>query len=93
MSYSISGPCPIRNTEFSYTSSQDSCVTGSDATTTAFAYRALLLAGAGDVVVLDVARVPAFEDYFSDTLGLGPVELLAPECKAISRSISILSAV
>lgn len=44
----------------------------------AYAYRALLLARPGDVVVVDGPRSPAFERYCAETLGLGEVEILEP---------------
>ena len=44
----------------------------------AYAYRALLLARPGDVVVIGGPRSPAFERYCAETLGLGEVEVLEP---------------
>lgn len=41
-------------------------------------HRALLLARAGDAVALWTRRVPEFEGYCRDVLGIGPVELLRP---------------
>ena len=43
-----------------------------------YSYRALLLAGEGDLVVIGVKRCPGFEAYCRDRLRLGRVEILAP---------------
>jgi len=48
---------------------------GSDIT---FAYRALALGGEGDLLAVQGRRVPAFEEYCRETLGLGRVEVLVP---------------
>lgn len=42
----------------------------------AYSYRALLLAGTGDQVVIGVPRSRAFEDYCAGTLGLGRPEVI-----------------
>lgn len=44
----------------------------------AYTYRALLLAGSGDVVVIGVPHSPGFERYCAETLGLGAAEILLP---------------
>lgn len=44
----------------------------------AYSYRALLLAGEGDLVAIGVPRSLAFESYCRDQLGLGKVEILTP---------------
>lgn len=41
-----------------------------------YAYRALLLAGDGDLVVIAPPRCPRFEDYCRSILGLGQVEII-----------------
>lgn len=43
-----------------------------------YSYRALLLAGAGDLVAIGVQRSPDFEAYCRERLGLGQVEVLMP---------------
>ena len=45
---------------------------------TAYSYRALLLAGEGDQVVIGIRRSIAFEEYCRDVLRLGRAEILAP---------------
>lgn len=42
----------------------------------ALEYRAFALAGEGDAIALSMPRVPAFETYCRDVLGLGSVEVL-----------------
>ncbi len=42
-----------------------------------YVYRGLLLAGEGDLFILDQQRCPAFELYCRATLGLGRVDILA----------------
>jgi hypothetical protein len=42
----------------------------------AYSYRALLLAGEGDLVLVGAARNPAFEDYCRERLGLGRAEVV-----------------
>jgi hypothetical protein len=49
---------------------------------TPLSYRALLLAGEGDVVVVDCRRDPDFEAYCREVLGLGRVEVLYPPMTA-----------
>lgn len=44
----------------------------------AYTYRAILLAGSGDVVVIGVPRSAGFERYCAETLGLGAPEILVP---------------
>ncbi len=48
----------------------------------AYTYRALLLAGDGDLVVIAQPRCPGFEDYCRSVLGLGDVEILTPAATA-----------
>jgi hypothetical protein len=43
-----------------------------------YSYRALLLAGDGDLVAIGVARSPGFEAYCRDLLGLGKSDVLSP---------------
>lgn len=45
----------------------------------AYGYRARLLAGEGDQVVVGIGRCAAFENYCQNTLGLGRVEILQPQ--------------
>jgi hypothetical protein len=45
----------------------------------AYTYRALLLAGDGDQVVVGIDRSIDFETYCRDVLGLGRVEVLSPD--------------
>lgn len=54
----------------------------------AYAYRALLLARPGDVVVIGVPRNLAFERYCAETLGLGEVEILTPARSETAESIA-----
>lgn len=44
-----------------------------------YSYRSLLLAGDGDIVGVSTDRNPAFEAYCRDALGLGQVEVWAPD--------------
>lgn len=44
-----------------------------------YSYRALLLAGEGDLVAVAVPRSPRFEAYCRNLLGLGKVEVLNPQ--------------
>ena len=44
----------------------------------AYSYRGLLLAGDGDMVLIGVPRIAAFEAYCQEHLGLGAVEVLSP---------------
>lgn len=54
----------------------------SSATTTrAFAYRSLGLAGDGDFYLLSRPRVPAFEAYLRDIVGLGRPTVLEVQCR------------
>jgi len=48
---------------------------GSDVT---YTYRALALGGDGDLLAVQGRRVPAFEEYCRETLGLGEVQVLMP---------------
>jgi len=48
----------------------------------AYTYRALLLAGDGDLVVIAQPRCPGFEDYCRSILRLGHVEILTPAVSA-----------
>ncbi len=43
----------------------------------AYSYRGLLLAGDGDIVLIGVPRIAAFEAYCREHLGLGAVEVLS----------------
>jgi hypothetical protein len=52
-------------------------------------YRALLLAGEGDLVAVYGQRSPAFEAYCREKLGLGRVEVLAPKVADPDQSLSI----
>jgi len=54
----------------------------------AYAYRSLLLGGGDDVVLIGVPRNAAFEAYCSETLGLGPVEVLGPRPGVAGRSLT-----
>lgn len=55
---------------------------------TAYAYRALLLAGAGDQIVIGVRRTPAFERYCSEVLRLGSVDVLSAGAASRHRSLA-----
>lgn len=46
-----------------------------------YAYRALLLAGAGDTLVIAAPRNSSFENYCRDVLGLGPVAVEVVEAQ------------
>lgn len=48
----------------------------------AYTYRALLLAGDGDLVVIAQPRHPGFENYCRSILGLGHVEVMSPAVSA-----------
>ena len=48
----------------------------------AYTYRALLLAGDGDLTVIAQPRCPGFEDYCRSILRLGHVEILTPAASA-----------
>ncbi len=54
----------------------------------AIEHRALLLAGDGDVVALWAPRVPAFERYCREVLGLGSVEVLRPASPVAGASLA-----
>ncbi|MFW6201377.1 MAG: hypothetical protein ACOC8B_02260, partial [Gemmatimonadota bacterium] len=54
----------------------------------ALEYRALPLAGAGDLVVLWTPRVSAFERYYRDVLDLGAVEVLRTTTVAAGSSLA-----
>lgn len=54
----------------------------------AYAYRSLLLGGPDDIVLIGVPRNPAFEAYCSQTLGLGPVEVLGPRLGTVGKSLT-----
>ena len=43
-----------------------------------YSYRSLLLAADGDIVLIGVPRIEAFEDYCRDYLKLGRVQILCP---------------
>jgi hypothetical protein len=60
--------------------------------TQAYAYRALLLGGDGDVVVLDLPRVASFEAYCREHLKLGRAEILCPREGPPQRPLSVRSA-
>jgi hypothetical protein len=53
-----------------------------DAELSALEYRPLALAGAGDCLAICGNRVPAYEDYCRDVLGLGDVEVLRARSSA-----------
>jgi hypothetical protein len=55
----------------------------------AYAYRALLLAGEGDQVVIGVRRSPAFERYCREVLRLGSVDVLIPSAGSRHQSIAV----
>ena len=54
----------------------------------AYAYRALLLAGEGDQVVIGVRRSPAFERYCAEVLRLGAVDILTASAAWRHRSLA-----
>jgi hypothetical protein len=58
----------------------------------AYSYRALLLAGDGDVVLVGIARNPAFEGYCRDHLGLGRPEILVPAPGPSRQSLALRAA-
>lgn len=51
-------------------------------------YRALLLAGEGDLLAVYGERHLAFEDYCRDRLGLGRVEIIAPPLANAAQSLA-----
>jgi hypothetical protein len=63
-------------------------------------YRALMLAGDGDIVALGIRRSPGFEDYCREELGLGQPQVLVPRgtgqravasrCAADPRALELL---
>ncbi len=55
----------------------------------AYSYRALLLAGEGDQVVIGTRRSPEFEQYCRKTLRLGRVEVLEPARARRSDSLAL----
>ena len=57
----------------------------------AYAYRALLLAGEGDQVVIGVRRSPAFERYCAEVLRLGAVDILTASAAWRHRSLAARS--
>jgi Pre ATP-grasp domain len=54
----------------------------------AYAYRALLLAGEGDQVVIGVRRSPAFERYCSEVLRLGSVDVVSARAARRRRGLA-----
>jgi hypothetical protein len=58
----------------------------------AYSYRALLLAGSGDLVVIGRRRSIAFEDYCARTLGLGDAEIVQPASTNGTNSLAARSA-
>ncbi len=59
-----------------------------DAGNLMYSYRALLLAGAGDLVVIGVPRSESFERYCRECLNLGRVRVLVPYDDAVGKSIT-----
>lgn len=53
-----------------------------------YSYRSLLLAADGDIVLIGVPRIEAFEDYCRDFLKLGRVRILCPRSVASPRSLA-----
>lgn len=58
----------------------------------AYSYRALLLAGEGDLIAIGVSRSMAFETYCRDILGLGKVEILQPAPAEIPKALALACA-
>lgn len=54
----------------------------------AYSYRALLLAGDGDLVAIGTARENEFETYCRDYLGLGSPRVLVPEAAGYDDSLA-----
>ncbi len=54
-----------------------------------YAYRACILAGDDDLVVVGIGRCPAFEDYCRSTLGLGNFEIVSPRRTDPKESLSL----
>lgn len=54
----------------------------------AYSYRALLLAGDGDLVPIAQPRSPGFEGYCRNLLGLGRAEILTPAASGTPRSLA-----
>lgn len=54
-----------------------------------YEYRARLLAGNGDLVVISGRRYPDFEDYCRDWLGLGDVQFLQPRSGTAQQGPSV----
>ncbi|MDH3595478.1 MAG: hypothetical protein OEU09_01285 [Rhodospirillales bacterium] len=55
----------------------------------AYSYRALLLAGAGDLVAIAAPRNIAFEHYCRDLLGLGRAEVLVPAVSGAGLPLAV----
>lgn len=56
---------------------------------TSYSYRACMLAGDDDVVVVGIKRCPAFEDYCRHTLGFGDFDIVSPPPEVNGRTLSI----
>lgn len=54
----------------------------------ALAYRALMLAGDGDIVAVQAPRYPDFEDYVRDVLRLGACQVMAAQGRARSSGLA-----
>jgi hypothetical protein len=57
-----------------------------------YSYRALLLAGEGDLAVIGVPRSVGFEDYCREVLRLGRVEILRPRAAQIGDQLAVRAA-
>lgn len=54
----------------------------------AYAYRSLLLGGAGDIVLIGVPHDPTFEAYCREILGIAAAEVLGPHPEAVGKSLT-----
>ncbi len=58
----------------------------------AYSYRGLLLAGDGDIVLIGVPRITAFETYCRAHLGLGLAEVLSPRSADPGKPLALRAA-
>jgi hypothetical protein len=54
-----------------------------------YSYRACMLAGDDDVVVVGIERCPAFEDYCRHTLGFGDFDIVSPPSQRNGRTLAV----
>ncbi len=58
----------------------------------AYSYRGLLLAGDGDMVLIGMPRIAAFEAYCRDYLGLGAAQVLSPRSDDPGKPLALRAA-